>query len=115
MDMVTTKEALKILQVRGLDVPYPTLALWVREGRFKGAKLDESNPRGAVWYIPRKSVETFEPPERGRPAKPKAEETTDALNRAFRTATESAGPRKAPTGQKRAGNGHSGGRKGGKK
>ncbi len=67
MDKVTTKEALTILQKRGITVPYPTLALWVREGRFEGAELDETNPRGSVWYIPRKSVETFEPPERGRP------------------------------------------------
>ena len=67
MDMVTTKEALAILRDRGIDVPYPTLALWVRTGRFEGAQLDESNPRGAVWYIPRKSVEKFKPPERGRP------------------------------------------------
>jgi hypothetical protein len=69
MDMVTTKEALAILQKRGFAVPYPTLALWVRTGRFEGAQLDESNPRGAVWYIPRKSVEKFEPPDRGRPPK----------------------------------------------
>lgn len=68
MDMVTTKEALTILQGRGITVPYPTLALWVRTGRFEGAQLDETNPRGAVWYIPRKSVEKFNPPERGRPA-----------------------------------------------
>lgn len=68
MDMVTTKEALVILQERGLNVPYPTLAFWVRTGRFEGAQLDESNPRGAVWYIPRQSVEKFEPPERGRPS-----------------------------------------------
>lgn len=71
MDEVTTKEALTILRERGIEVPYPTLALWVREGRFAGARLDESNPRGAVWYIPRKSVENFTPPERGRPAKGK--------------------------------------------
>ncbi len=70
MSMVTTKEALKILRSRGLNVPYPTLALWVREGRFEGAKL-EDNPRGAVWYIPRTSVEKFDPPERGRPPKAK--------------------------------------------
>ena len=71
MDKVTTKEALAILRDRGIDVPYPTLALWVREGRFEGAELDESNPRGAVWYIPRKAVEKFEPPKRGRAPKPK--------------------------------------------
>ena len=73
MDMVTTKEALTILQERGLKVPYPTLALWVRTGRFQGAELDESNPRGAVWYIPRKAVEKFLPPERGRPVKRSAD------------------------------------------
>ncbi len=66
MDMVSTKEALAILQKRGYEVPYPTLALWVREGRFEGAKL-EDNPRGAVWHIPRAAVEKFQPPERGRP------------------------------------------------
>jgi hypothetical protein len=66
MDMVTTKEALVILRAKGIKVPYPTLALWVREGRFQGAKL-EDNPRGAVWYIPRSAVERFAPPERGRP------------------------------------------------
>jgi hypothetical protein len=76
MDMVTTKEALKMLEKRGFSVPYPTLALWVREGRFEGAKLDENNPRGSVWYIPRNSVETFQPPERGRPPKPSNTEKT---------------------------------------
>lgn len=70
--MVTTKEALSILRGRGIEVPYPTLALWVRTGRFEGAQLDDSNPRGAVWYIPRKSVEKFEPPERGRPSSKKS-------------------------------------------
>ena len=98
MEMVTTKEALKVLKGRGFTVPYPTLALWVREGRFEGAKLDESNPRGAVWYIPRASVEKFQPPERGRP--PKA--TTDADKRA--------------TGQTRSGKGaFTGKKRGGKK
>jgi hypothetical protein len=79
MDMVTTKEALELLRSRGLEVPYPTLALWVREGRFEGAELDESNPRGSVWYIPRTAVENFELPERGRPplvSKPPANEKT---------------------------------------
>ena len=66
MDMVTTKEAQGILRDRGIEVPYPTLALWVRDGRFDGAKLTD-NPRGAIWLIPRKSVEKFNPPERGRP------------------------------------------------
>jgi hypothetical protein len=70
MDMVTTKEALDILRDRGIEVPYPTLALWVREGRFDGAELTD-NPRGAIWLIPRKSVEKFNLPERGRPSSKK--------------------------------------------
>ena len=73
--MVTTKEALEILRNRGFEVPYPTLALWVREGRFGGAVL-EDNPRGAVWYIPRSSVVRFQPPERGRPPKAKPEQAS---------------------------------------
>jgi hypothetical protein len=81
MVMVTTKEALVILQKRGLDVPYPTLAFWVRTGRFEGAQLDESNPRGAVWYIPRKSVEKFELPERGRPSKSKTDDISQKKGR----------------------------------
>jgi hypothetical protein len=69
MEMVTTRQALKILQAAGLKVPYSTLALWVRQGKFAGAKLDQTNPRGPVWLIPRASVESFRPPARGRPRK----------------------------------------------
>jgi hypothetical protein len=69
MDMLTTKEALDVLRKRGFDVPYPTIALWVRTGKFNGAELDETNSRGPVWLIPRESVENFQPPERGRPPK----------------------------------------------
>ena len=66
MEMVTTRQALEILQAAGLKVPYSTLALWVRQGKFDGAQLDETNPRGPVWLIPRRSVEAFRPPRRGR-------------------------------------------------
>ena len=66
MDKVTTTEARAILAERGISVPYPTMALWVREGRFEGATL-EATPRGPVWLIPRKAVESFTLPERGRP------------------------------------------------
>lgn len=66
--MVTTKEALSILQTRGVEVSYSNLALWVRSGKFQGAKL-EDNPRGAVWLIPVDAIVKFEPPKKGRPAK----------------------------------------------
>ena len=72
MEMLSTTKALEVLRERGIIVPYPTLALWVREGRFEGAELDETNPRGPVWKIPRSSVEKFELPARGRPVKPKS-------------------------------------------
>ena len=91
MEMVTTKKALAVLRARGIEVPYPTIALWVRDGRFEGAKLEETE-RGPVWRIPLKSVEAFTPPERGRPPK-------------------SPGAQKRATGQKRAGGGPSKGRK----
>jgi hypothetical protein len=71
MDMVTTNEALEILRQAGHKVPYSTIALWVREGRFVGAQLDENNPRGPVWLIPRSAVENFQVPQRGRPPKAK--------------------------------------------
>jgi|GEM_PF-1911040 len=71
-ERLTTKEALELLAERGIVVSYPTIALWVREGKFEGAEREET-PRGAVWYIPRKSVEDFQKPEMGRPPKKKNE------------------------------------------
>ena len=66
MERITTKRALEMLQKRNVKVSYPTIAMWVREGKFAGAEL-EDNPRGAVWMIPIESVENFSPPVKGRP------------------------------------------------
>ena len=69
-EMLTTKQVLELLAEKGISVSYPTVALWVREGKFEGAeRRDEA--RGAVWYIPRKSVENFKKPEMGRPSNKK--------------------------------------------
>jgi hypothetical protein len=68
--MLTTKEARKALQQRGIDAAYSTIAYWVRTGKFGGA-IQEETPRGVVWYIPQKSVDNFNQPGKGRPAKPK--------------------------------------------
>ena len=68
--MFTTKETQKLLQDRGIDVAYSTIAYWVRMGKFSGA-VQEETPRGVVWYIPKKSVDTFTQPESGRPKKEK--------------------------------------------
>ena len=73
MDRVTTTEALRLLQERGLTVSYPTVARWVQNGLFEGAERVEET-RGPVWMIPRASVMKFTPPKpTGRPPKPKAE------------------------------------------
>ncbi len=68
--MLTTKETQKTLEGRGIKAAYSTIAYWVRIGMFKGA-VQEETPRGAVWYIPQKSVENFQKPEMGRPPKNK--------------------------------------------
>jgi hypothetical protein len=66
MKTVTTKQAQRLLSERGIEVSYPTIAQWTREGRFSGALLEETE-RGPVWRIPVESVRTFEPPKVGRP------------------------------------------------
>lgn len=66
MKMVTTKQAQKLLEERGIVISYPTIAQWVREGRFDGAMRDETE-RGPVWRIPVASVTKFEQPKAGRP------------------------------------------------
>lgn len=79
MEMVTTKRAQEMLERRGISIGYPTIAQWVREGRFKGAVRDETE-RGPVWRIPVESVKSFEPPKMGRPPKPKASGTDGKVN-----------------------------------
>jgi hypothetical protein len=66
--MLTTYEALSVLEGRGIKVAYSTLMLWLNSNKFPGAKQDESHPRGAIWLIPESSVRKFEPPKKGRPA-----------------------------------------------
>lgn len=57
-----------MLAGRGITVSYSNLALWVRSGKFRGAR-QEDTPRGPVWMIPADSVTSFEPPKRGRTPK----------------------------------------------
>jgi hypothetical protein len=73
-DMLTTKEALRVLEDRGIKAAYSTIAYWVRTGKFSGA-VQEETPRGVVWYIPRYAVDLFEQPEMGRPVKEKDKST----------------------------------------
>ena len=74
MKSITTKQALALLQEMGVKVSYPTVAQWVREGRFNGAKLEDTE-RGPVWRIPVESVKGFEPPKMGRPRKVQGKRT----------------------------------------
>ena len=68
------KEMLTSLQVANeLNVPYSTVMLWLKQGRFSGAERDDSSPRGPVWLIPRSALDKFERPKAGRPAKPRQE------------------------------------------
>ena len=66
MKTVNTKRALELLAARGIEVSYPTVAQWVREGRFAGAEREETDC-GPVWRIPIASVNSFDPPKVGRP------------------------------------------------
>jgi hypothetical protein len=68
------KEMLSSQQVAiELNVPYSTIMLWLKQGRFSGAERDDTNPRGPVWLIPRSALVGFTVPKRGRPEKPKDE------------------------------------------
>jgi hypothetical protein len=69
---VTTNQAKALLEGRGINAPYQTLVRWVRDGRFKGARL-EPTERGPVWRIPLQSVHAFKPPTPGRPRKQPAQ------------------------------------------
>ncbi len=79
-----------------LDVGRSTVNLWCRQGKFPGARVEES-PVGDYWLIPARDLKDFQPPKRGRI------------------------PRKAASTEKPAseaviaGNGRSGRKKGGKK
>jgi hypothetical protein len=70
MKTVTTKQAQKLLEERGIAISYPTIAQWVREGRFDGATREETE-RGPVWRIPLASVNKVEQPKAGRPKETK--------------------------------------------
>jgi hypothetical protein len=63
-----------------LNTPERTVRLWCKQGRFTGAR-SVNTPRGDYWIIPAAALKTFQKPERGRPAKPKAAEPKAARTR----------------------------------
>jgi excisionase family DNA binding protein len=57
-----------------LDVGRSTVNLWCRQGRFPGARV-ENSPVGQYWLIPESDIKNFARPKRG--PKPGAKATTN--------------------------------------
>jgi hypothetical protein len=51
-----------------INRPYPTVALWLRQGKVPGA-YQESVGDFSVWQIPSDAVKDFQAPKLGRPKK----------------------------------------------
>ncbi len=64
---LTTTQAAERLKVANV-----TVRLWCRQGRFPNARAVDT-PRGSLWYIPERDIDSFTQPQTGRPPKPKAE------------------------------------------
>lgn len=75
--------------------PYPTVALWLRNGLVPDVEVIELGT-AKLWQIPVSAVETFIQPKRGRPLKIKSLADRQADNLA-----EADAPEKKPT-KKRA-------------
>ena len=61
--MLSVPEAAKVLKVAAVSV-----RLWARQGRFPGAKREET-PAGPYWLLPESSLVGFEMGKAGRPKK----------------------------------------------
>ena len=76
LPFVPMNEELTAAQVaERLEVGRSTVNLWCRQGKFPGARVEES-PVGDYWLIPASDLKDFQPPKRGRvpkslPATPK--------------------------------------------
>ena len=73
--MLTVRETAARLGVEASNV-----RKWVRDGRFEGAKLEET-PLGPHWLIPESALGTFKRHPRGRPrrSKPAAVESSNKI------------------------------------
>ena len=69
------KRAEKLMTVREvaeqIDAGESSVRLWAKEGRFPGAKLEETRV-GSYWLIPEAALVGFTNPGRGRPSTAKA-------------------------------------------
>ncbi|QQS46463.1 MAG: hypothetical protein IPM66_21580 [Acidobacteriota bacterium] len=57
---------------RKINVPYTTVATWLRKGQVPGA-MAQTIGDFRVWMIPEDIVEGFERPKRGRPRRLKGQ------------------------------------------
>lgn len=71
--MLTAKEA-----ARRLGAGESSIRKWAKEGKFAGARLEES-PIGHYWLIPEKALEGFVVPGIGRPPKPRLGDSAKKL------------------------------------
>ena len=57
---------------RAVGAPYQTVVGWAKQGVIPGIRREET-PRGPVWLIPPKALDTIQTwrPSRGRPPKAK--------------------------------------------
>ena len=55
--------------------PYPTVALWLRQGRIPGAQQVQVGS-WTVWEIPAAALKNFASPQRGRPKQEPAAKVT---------------------------------------
>jgi hypothetical protein len=58
---LTTTQAAERLKVANV-----TVRLWCRQGRFPNARAVDT-PRGSLWYIPERDIDSFTQPKIGRP------------------------------------------------
>ena len=75
------KDGLTAAQVaERLEVGRSTVNLWCRQGRFKGAHVEES-PVGSYWLIPEAALAGFVKPKRGPAPKAKPEQPARGSSR----------------------------------
>jgi hypothetical protein len=56
-----------------IGAAYSSVRIWVKEGRFPGARLEHPPAGLPYWLIPESAIEGYETRGVGRPAKPKGD------------------------------------------
>jgi helix-turn-helix protein len=68
--MATKEKKVRMLSLKEVSeitgAPGSSVRLWVRQGRFPGARLEKTQI-GDFWLVPESDLEGFKPKGRGRP------------------------------------------------